>query len=222
MSEINYVGFDIGGVANLQAPLEEVISQGRHYFGSDFSAEKLEIMRFPKIKDKEIWASFQNGKISADTYLTYALQAGSMPVTSENKLFFRNLLQQWCGQPYQPMLNLVQKLNQKLYPTSVLSNNNEIMYHAPGAEIKKHVLVAISSHEIGFSKPSFPAYVHLLEELGGTDLRSQVLFIDNKSENVKAAQNLGMYGFHFRSQEVGMDKAFEELMDYLDKNGVGI
>ncbi|MDP3698067.1 MAG: HAD hydrolase-like protein [Nanoarchaeota archaeon] len=222
MSEINYFCFDIGGVANVRAPLEEVISQGKSYFGESFSAEILEAMCFPKVKDKDIWRDFQNGKTSADTYLTHALQAGSIPITSENKLFFRNLLQQWCGQPYQPMLDLVKKLNENVYPTGVLSNNNEIMYNTPGAEIKNHVLVAISSHEIGFSKPSFPAYVHLLEALGGTGLRHQVAFIDDQKENVKAASDLGMCGFNFRSKELGMDQAFAELMEYLKKNGVRV
>jgi len=222
MSEINYVCFDIGGVANVRAPLEEVISQGKQYFGEVFSAAILEKMRFPAVKDKDIWRDFQHGKLSADAYLTYGLQSGNIPASSENKLFFRNLLQQWCGQPYQPILDLVKRLNEKLYPTSVLSNNNEIMYNTPGAEIKNHVQVAISSHEIGFSKPSFPAYMCLLEALGGKELRHQVVFIDDQEKNVKAASDLGIYGFHFRSQEIGMDQAFAELMDYLKKNGVGI
>lgn len=220
MSEINYFCFDIGGVANVRAPLEEVISQGKQYFGSAFSEQTLDLMRFPRVKGKDIWRDFQNGIISADTYLTHGLQAGNIPLTSENKLFFRNLLQQWCGQPYQPTLDLVKRLNQKLYHTSVLSNNNEIMYHTPSAEIKNHVHLAVSSHQIGVSKPSLAAYVNLLEALGGTDLRHQVAFIDDQEENIDTANYLGIQGFHFRSKEVGMDKAFAELMQYLKEKEV--
>lgn len=222
MSEINYFCFDIGGVANVRAPLEDVIAQGKLYFGSAFTEKTLDRMRFPQVEGTDIWRDFQNGAISADSYLGHALHVGNVPITSENKLFFRNLLQQWCGKPYQPTINLVKKLNEKLYHTSVLSNNNEIMYNTPGAEIKYHVHVAISSHQIGFSKPNRVAYVRLLEALGGTHLRHEVLFIDDLEENSKAATSLGIQGLHFRSKEIGMDKAFAELMKYLKEKNVNI
>ncbi len=222
MSEIKYVCFDIGGVANVRKPREEVISRGHQYFGKDFSEEKLKQMMFPRFSNTDIWREFQNGKISAQRYLEFALYAGDFLINQNNKDNFRQMLQDWCGESYQPIVDLAGKLKQNGYHTSVLSNNNEIMYNTPSAEaIKRRVDVAISSHEILVSKPHWEAYCVLLGKIKA-DVPGEVLFIDDRVENIEAANRYGLQGFYFRSKEAGMDQAFEELMGYLKGKGVRV
>ncbi|MBI4147320.1 HAD-IA family hydrolase [Candidatus Woesearchaeota archaeon] len=221
MSEIKYVCFDIGGVANVRMPREEVISRGQQYFGQEFSSEKLKQMMFPIVDNISLWGEFQKGEISAQNYLESALSAGGFPTNKNNPILFRSLLEEWCGVPYQPVLDLVERLKQNGYPTSVLSNNNEIMYNTPSAEIKNRVDAAISSHEIGRSKPHWEAYCILLGKIKAT-APGEVLLVDDKIENVQAAKRYGLQGFHFRSKELNQDNAFDELMLFLKNNQVRV
>jgi len=222
MSEIKYVCFDIGGVANVRTPDYTIASLAGKHFGKNVSEEDLRRMIQPQVDGRDVWREFQNGRIDADSYIQVAFKVAEVPSTSDNKNFFYRLLEEWCGTPYQPMLDLVDRLKQNGYHTSVLSNNNEIMYNAPGAEIKNHVDIAISSHEIGSSKPRRPAYIHLLEAIGGTGLRHQLVFIDDQEENIGVANKLGINGFHFRSKEAGMDGAFAELLEELKRKRVKV
>src|SRR3990167_2796178 len=129
MSEITHVCFDIGGVANVRMPREQVISRGKEYFGEDFSEGKLKQMIFPTISGIDVWREFQNGMIPAQRYLEFALSAGEFHPNKDNRIFFQSLLEEWCGVAYQPILGLVDGLKKHGYHTSILSNNNEIMYN---------------------------------------------------------------------------------------------
>ena len=221
MSEIKYVCFDIGGVANVR-PLSYLILSAAQKRWENFSEEAWKKMVQPSIDGKDIWREFQNGNINTEQYLDAAFRGVEVPATSENKLFFRSLLEDWCGVPYQPVLDLVERLKQNGYHTSVLSNNNEIMYNTFSAEaIKSRVDVAISSHEIGVSKPHWDAYCILLGKIG-TDAPGEVVFVDDRRENADMATKLGLHGFHFKSREEGRDKALGDFVHYLRKNGVRI
>jgi len=220
MSDIKYVCFDIGGVANIRMPRQEIISRGQQYFGADFSEEKLKQMIFPTVSGTDVWREFQNGEVNAEQYINAAFQNANLPATIENRVFFYHLLEDWCGVSYQPILDLVDKLKQNKYHTSILSNNNEIMYNTPSAEaIKQRVDVAISSHEIGYSKPHWNAYCSLLAKIKAEATR-EVIFIDDQEKNVEAANTYGLQGIHFRSKQLGMDLAFEELLEKMKEKGV--
>ncbi|MBI2125198.1 HAD hydrolase-like protein [Candidatus Woesearchaeota archaeon] len=191
MSEITHVCFDIGGVANVRMPREQVISRGKEYF-------------------------------PAQRYLEFALSAGEFHPNKDNRIFFQSLLEEWCGVAYQPILGLVDGLKKHGYHTSILSNNNEIMYNTPSADaIKKRVDVAISSHQIFVSKPHWDAFCVLLDKIK-PETPKEVVFIDDREENIKAANSYGLQGSHFRSKQLGMDQAFEELLKSLKEKGVRI
>src|SRR3989344_6093596 len=223
MSKITHVCFDIGGVANVQMPREEVISHGKEYFGAAFNEEKLKQMMFPTVSNTDIWREYNNGAIATQRYLEFGLSAGGVPTTERNRKLFRSLLEEACGTIYQPILHLVGQLKANGYHTSVLSNNNEIMYNVPSAEIKNQVDVAISSHEIMVSKPHWQAFAILLGKIKiKAEERQQVLFIDNKTENTEAAKSCGLQSFHFRSKDLGMDGAYTELMEELKRKGVRV
>ena len=219
MSEIKYVCFDIGGVADVRQLPYIILSTARKKWG--ISGEDWKRMVQPDIDGKDIWREFQNGNVSEGKYIDAAFSTVKVPATSENKLFFRSLLEEWCGVPYQPVLDLVDALKQNGYHTSVLSNNNEIMYNTPAAGIKNRVDAAISSHEINRSKPHWDAFCILLGRIKA-NAPGEVLFVDDRIENIEAANKYGLQGFHFRSKEMGMDYAFEELVGDLREKGVRV
>ena len=206
MSEIKYVCFDIGGVANVRPLSYIILSAAQKKFGN-LSEEEWRKMVQPRLDGRDVWREFNNGKIDADQYVSDAFQSVNIPATIENRIFFYRLLQEWCGVPYQPVLDLVDTLKKNGYHTSVLSNNNEIMYNTFSAEaIKKRVDVAISSHEIGVSKPHWDAFCVLLGRVKA-EAPEQVLFVDDREKNIEAANRYGLQGFHFQSKKPGMDKA---------------
>ncbi|HLD79630.1 MAG TPA: HAD family hydrolase [Candidatus Nanoarchaeia archaeon] len=221
MSEITHVCFDIGGVANVR-PLASLILSAAQKQWNDFSEEKWKKMVQPKLDGRDVWREFQNGQINADEYVNAAFRSAEIPSTLNNKIFFYRLLEDWCGTSYQPVLDLVDRLKQDGYHTSVLSNNNEIMYITPSAEaIKQRVEVAISSHEIGHSKPHWNAFCVLLDKIK-PEVPREVVFVDDQEKIIEAANTYGLQGIHFRSKQLGMDHAFEELLKSLKEKGVRI
>ena len=221
MSEIKYICFDIGNVANENA-FDDILSKGQERWGSKFSESNLMNMVFFKDNERDYWREFQNGILAADDYLGIALNSGGFAETQENKEHFRSCLESWCGKPYQKITDLASRLMKNGYHTSVLSNNNEIMYHTPSAvKISSIVDVSLSSHEIGVSKPDSKAYSILLEKINADD-PSEVIFIDDKMRNIEGAEKVGIDAFHFRSTEISMDEAFNELLSYLASKNVRV
>ncbi len=221
MPEIKYVCFDIGGVANVRPLSYIILSTAQKKFGN-LSEEEWKKMVKPKLDGRDVWREFQNGAVNAEYYINAAFQSANIPATIENVLFFYLILEDWCGVPYQPVLDLVDTLKKNGYHTSVLSNNNEIMYHTFSAEaIKKRVDVAISSHEINRSKPHWEAYCILLDKISA-NAPSEVVFIDDQERNIKAANEYGLQGLLFRSKELGMEGAYAELITDMKKKGIRI
>lgn len=221
MGGLEYFCFDIGGVASKVDP-EIIVAKAREKW-PDYSWKKFKQMLVLKNSPHpgSHWRKFQAGLISAEEYLTTALQVGGYPVSDENKQHFAEIMGVMSGEPYQNITNLVLDLKKSSYHTSVLSNNNEIMYNSPGAIIRKYVDVSISSHHIGVSKPNPVAFRTLLERIEADD-PGKVLFVDDKVKNIKAFEKLGGRGFVFRSKEVSMDEAFDELVEFLTKEDVRI
>lgn len=215
---IKHVCFDIGGVANLHLDNKRLSDYTDKLWNGELSWADLKKALHPYHEGRDIWREFQNGQINADTYLSAVLKTADFKDSSENKEKLASTLKTWCGIPYQPMLNLVGRLNQAGYYTSVLSNNNEIMYYNRSSEIKNKVHLGLSSHLIGLSKPDARAYRKLLWVTGAK--AEETIFVDDKAGNIEAAERLGIHSFRFRSDELSMDEAFKELVEFLKTKGL--
>jgi len=218
MTQITSVCFDLGGVANI-SDRAAAVRRGRVRWGDSFTSELLRKIIHAETPDHDYWREFNNGELSTERFLTISLGLVGLPTTLDDLYHARLCLEDWSGQPYGPVIDLALTLQEEGYKTAVLSNNNSIMYATPGAYLAQIVDVAISSHEIGFSKPKPEAYHALLEKLGGLEPDS-VLFIDDKSRNIHGAQEAGLQTFHFRSREISMDEAFQELVSYLSESKI--
>ncbi len=215
MTQITSVCFDLGGVANV-SDKAAAVRRGRARWGDTFTPDLLHLIVHAETSDHDYWREFNNGKLSADHFLRISLDLVGLPTTLDDLRQARLCLEDWCGQPYRPVVELAQRLQEQGVSTAVLSNNNPIMYATPSAYLARIVDVAISSHEIGFSKPKPEAYLTLLGRLDNPE-PSSVLFIDDKLKNICGAQEAGLRTFHFRSNEVSMDGAFKELKSYLSE-----
>ncbi len=215
MTKITSVCFDLGGVANISGR-GAAVQRGQSRWGEVFTSELLSRLVRPEAPDHDYWREFNNGVISADRFLALSLNLAGLPSSLDDLRQARLCFEDWCGQPYRPVIGLAQSLQEHGYRTAVLTNNNPIMYATPSAYLARIVDVAISSHEIGVSKPNSQAYHLLLERLDHPEPAS-VLFIDDKLRNIVGAQEVGLQTFHFRSKEIPMDEAFQELMVYLSE-----
>ncbi|MBU0470933.1 MAG: HAD-IA family hydrolase [Nanoarchaeota archaeon] len=217
---IEYICFDIGGVANISLKPEEVLAETRVLFGDDYSINDFVTAIHAHYEGKNWWRDLQNGKVSAEEYLSAVLRSSNLDDSAENSQKLRHSLVAWCGVAYQPTINLVERLNKLGYYTSVLSNNNTIMYDIPSAEIKNRVHLSLSSHLIGFSKPEEEAYKKLLSATGARP--EEMIFVDDKSKNITTAKELGIKGFKFRSREITMSESLEEFVHFLRSEGVEV
>lgn len=104
------------------------------------------------------------------------------------------------------------------YPLYLLSNTDALHIDWIRKYFKQHYDIdqfdthffekAFFSYELGMRKPMPQIYSHILEELGWKDRPGEVLFIDDKEENIRAASQQGWQVVHhpvgaLLSQSVG-------------------
>ena len=95
---------------------------------------------------------------------------------------------------------IVRSLSKK-YQMAILSNTNPVHYE----HIKeKYSIIRLFDHillsyEMGAVKPDAAAFEKLMDTT--SMLPSQHMFIDDRSENINAARELGMDGIHYQSVE---------------------
>ncbi|MCB1080218.1 MAG: HAD family phosphatase [Chlamydiia bacterium] len=112
--------------------------------------------------------------------------------------------------PNEEMFRLVQELKERGVRVAMLSNIDERhAQHVRNLGLYEPFDPCLLSFEIGVQKPSQEAYQILLSilQLPG----EEVLFIDDKRENVEAAKSVGIDGILFDS--------FEQLLSELEERG---
>jgi len=118
-----------------------------------------------------------------------------------------------CSTVRPAMFELVEKLKANGYRVAVLSDVGEWaaeVYRDQGLyELFSPVLL---SCEMGAHKPSREAYEILMDELGVPT--QQVIFIDDKINNVEAARELGIQAFQYTTFEE-IHSLLEEVQQYV-------
>jgi putative hydrolase of the HAD superfamily len=103
------------------------------------------------------------------------------------------------------MTGLVQELKEKGYRLIVLSNTFEphIDYIAKNYAILPYFDEHIYSYQVGYAKPEPQIYEVALQKAKCAP--SSCFFIDDKIENIRTAEILGIQCHHFRSPSLLMD-----------------
>jgi putative hydrolase of the HAD superfamily len=97
--------------------------------------------------------------------------------------------------------NIILDLKNKGYKVYLLSNTNELHFEhcKNNYPILREFNEYILSYNLGYRKPDPRIYLKALEISGQPANRH--IFIDDKEENVKAAESVGMLGIHYKSFE---------------------
>lgn len=145
--------------------------------------------------------AYDRGDLSAEAYwtdLARRARPGSVLASEQLAMLRRWDIDMW-NQTEPRMLGWLTELRAAGFRTGLLSNMPEdliVHFRAEGAWIQLFDHLTFSQ-EVGLIKPEPEIYRHSLRGLGNA--AENVLFIDDREENVATARELGMDGICFRS-----------------------
>jgi putative hydrolase of the HAD superfamily len=181
--EIRCILFDLGGV------LVELLE------------EKALMQMCPHLEDRnqvhDAWVAspavraFETGKIGFDQFCESAMADLGIKTTVEA---FREAHTTFLGNPFPGAEDLVRAVKER-HTVACLSNTN--VEHVRGLRERSDLLDVFDhlflSFETGLVKPDADAFLHVAESV--QLLPGEILFIDDKWQNVEAAQLAGLQGF---------------------------
>lgn len=184
--DIKTIFFDVGGVILVDFIDQKLIDL----------AKKYDINPNPLLNVREKYRPLADlGLISDSEFWFKALmEVGVKAVTEDFEI--ESYMQQIDG-----TLNIVNKLKQKGYQIAILSNDSKDMALSKRKKYNFDELFddVIFSCELGIKKPDFEIYRIASNRLNTSP--EQVVFIDDRLENIEAARKTGMYSILFRNPD---------------------
>ena len=148
----------------------------------------------------DIFNQFEKGKVTIDEFVTTLKQYLRDDVTREQIIAAWNTMLVYYPEQ---KINLLRTLKAKGFQLYALSNINELHIAEMNSKVHAHFGIdafsslfdkAYYSNEVGFRKPEKELYEILLQETA--ILPQEMLFIDDKLENLVPAEKLGIQTFH--------------------------
>ena len=201
-SKIRNIIFDLGGVVmdlHEQATVKA--------FAELFNKSEDEIQAFSK---ESFFQEYETGKIDDPTFRAKIREEFEFTGDEEAMDAAWNAM---LGPIAKSKIEVFDRLS-KDHSIYVLSNTNDIHFrmiekifeHSSGGRSFYKIFNEVYlSQEIGHRKPELEIYQHVLNDAGIT--ASESLFIDDKEENIIAAQKAGMQGYVFPKND-SFDKLF--------------
>lgn len=195
--------FDFGGVMTGEPNRDAVISfikESFHFSEIDF--EKINIEKRTAVK---------KGMTDEEFWIAYA-QNNGIQLPSNWSESFKLVMKNAIG-INQNMYDLVEELQQLKIPIALLSNIDERLSKL----IREFGLYqpfnpCLLSCEIGIEKPDPKAFEILLKQLNLS--AAEVIFIDDRNENIEAAKKLGLDAILFESeQQLREELAIREILN---------
>lgn len=186
---IKAIVFDLGGV---------VFTPGAGSY--DTRADLAQELKIDTKKMHDFWflrkKDMLTGKMSEENYLTELITLFGLEVSlPELKKMIRspNVIDE-------EMVEIIKDLRENYIVFALTNDVSEWIQH----RIEKFNLEdvfekIISSSDLGLAKPDPEIYLHLINELNINP--EEIVFIDNRIENVEAAAGLGIKAFHFTDKE---------------------
>ena len=207
MDKIKKIAFDFGGVIirqNQQQAMERFKQIGL------LDAEE----RLGAYTQQGIFGQLEEGKITAEDFRwQLSLLIGRAVTIEDCSYAWRG----YCDELPQRNLEALQRLRREGYGLSILSNTNPFMmgwalsqdFDGNGHSLADYVDALYLSYQMKVMKPSAEIFRRVLEAEGVRP--EELLFIDDSSHNISAAQELGITTF----QPVNGEDWTEELFQLL-------
>ena len=207
MDKIKRIAFDFGGVIirqNQQQAVERFKQIGL------LDAEE----RLGAYTQQGIFGQLEEGKITAEDFRwQLSLLIGRAVTIEDCSYAWRG----YCDELPQRNLEALQRLRREGYGLSILSNTNPFMmgwalsqdFDGNGHSLADYVDALYLSYQMKVMKPSAEIFRRVLEAEGVRP--EELLFVDDSSHNISAAQQLGIATF----QPVNGEDWTEELFQLL-------
>jgi len=182
---IRAVVFDLGGVVTIGDPLTGMLSYCAHAIG--VTEERL-LEPFSRIHDawkkgqfpeKEFWE-----KITSPLHVSMP-QGSSLWLDSFLSMYREN----------KDILSLIMQLKQKRFAIGLLSNTEVPVANFIKNKHGELFDIFVCSCNVGMIKPDAEIYQLTLQKLHMKP--EEVVFVDDKEENVLGARDIGIHGIHF-------------------------
>jgi epoxide hydrolase-like predicted phosphatase len=162
---------------------------------------------YKKMHGKELNDYF-HGKTTEDELIEAVLKNNSWPIGKQE---FKELIRQNFKE-VEGTREIIEKLKEKGFRLGLLSIHGKEWVEHLEKKFDYHKLFdsILYSFDIEVSKPDKQAYIHILERLKVKP--EECLFIDDCSKNVRAAEELGIKGVHFKNSS--------QLKSELEKMGI--
>ena len=205
MEKIKKIAFDFGGVIirqNQQQAVERFKQIGL------LDAEE----RLGAYTQQGIFGALEEGKITAEDFRwQLSLLIGRAVTIEDCSYAWRG----YCDELPQRNLEALQRLRREGYGLSILSNTNPFMmgwalsqdFDGNGNSLADYVDALYLSYQMKVMKPSAEIFHRVLEAVRPEEL----LFVDDSSHNISAAQELGIATF----QPINGEDWTEELFQLL-------
>lgn len=190
MSKITTLLFDVGGVVLTNGWSHELREKAAQHFGYDYDPVEEQ--------HQHIATSFECGQLNLDDYLEQTVFAQARSFAKPD--FIRFMEQQ--SQPHAHSLEVLQRLvDQGKYQLATVNNESMHLnlYRIRTFGLTRYFSAFFSSCFLGVTKPDceiFQKTLHILQKSG-----DECLFIDDREENVAAAQQCGMNAVHLPKPE---------------------
>lgn len=122
--------------------------------------------------------------------------------------FSSELAQSLWARTYVPnagMLNLLRQLREDRGVFVCIFSNmdkDRLAYTKALTDWSLYVDRLVASSDTGYLKPSERAFQSVLQECGRVRAPERVLFVDDRSSHLVAAERFGLTGYHFKNQEL--------------------
>jgi putative hydrolase of the HAD superfamily len=167
---------------------------------------------------REYWAhrhAYDRGDLSAVAYWNKAAAGAGIVLTPTQLTNLVEADTDFWSTLNLPMLDWAQRLQRSGIPTGILSNMPDAM--EAGLRARHHWIEAFNhhtwSHALNLAKPEPAIYLRAAEGLRTAP--ANILFIDDKAENIEAALAVGMQAIHYTTHAAFIHEMHARGLDSL-------
>ncbi|MEK6857605.1 MAG: HAD-IA family hydrolase [Nanoarchaeota archaeon] len=167
-------------------------------------------------KEDKVWKDYKTGKCTETEYWQRVLRGTYMQGREEEVALYARQIHA-SSKPGKANF-LLPKLKPK-YNLAILSNHSTEWTEGliKNLELRKYCSPIIISSEVGLAKPNGVIYELTLREVNRLETPEKCVFIDDKIENIRAAEQVGIVGLQLTKEDTQ-----ESLIDKLRKLGVEV
>lgn len=196
MGKIKYCIFDVGQVCYPYS-LEPL-----NHYCYEKSQNKKEFVSKGGVKGFD-YKPFMKGKVNFSEFCQQLCDFCSLDYNSKTEIEINEAMHKGVGEMYPETLKVMNFLKHNNVEICLLSNAlPNLADTATALTCKKNIFV---SYELGLLKPDIKIYQQVLKMLGV--LPEEAIFVDDKPQNVEAAQSIGIHGIVFDKNTIAQEIA---------------